>query len=389
MLRLAERSRSVPQLRLAPKDQALLAKRGVPAAGAIAAMDVTPEVNVVVRPRDASEYTATLNTVALWQQAPVAPGARFEAAPGAAKALAQQDFIVQVPPSRLNELLHSLDRQAPGQVVAAVNFNVRDISQVQRMVTPADVPSPASDLQFAKEQAPPPEPSEALIRAETPRRGRGPAPAEPGTPKARRFAGARGEGGRIAGTPSRPRMGVPAKAKEAEEDQRVAAYRLREARDAEALQQLEALGYVGDSYVAEVDEEEQPADKKMAAAGQRQPRVEDVAAVLSARLKPPPAEDKARAVGQVSRDADAEAPPGLPSAARLVHDHAVEIGEQLGEICEIMLGVAFRADLAKKPPESPAPPPPSPPVTLRVTLLPPSAAVTTQPVPSAPRRETP
>ncbi len=395
--------------RLAAKDQPVLAERGVAAIGPTVVREVTPEVNVVVQPRDAAQYAAALNTVASWQQTPPGlaggrfvaqrdtairyggrrarqPVAEVERAEEAA-ALRQQDFIVQVPSSRFNDLLLALEAQAPQQVRVEMSFKAGDYARVQEIVTADDAPVPVTDLQVAEKQAPPSEPCKAPTRAETPGPRGGPAPAEPDTFQARRFADVTGSRGRIVRTPSRPEATKPAGAEKAEEDQRVAAYRLREARDTEALQESETLGYVGDSAVTEKPGEMLARRAKKGLDEQRQPRVEDVAAGVPARLAPPSPGDKLEAAGQGPIDADAKRAAELPSAALQIRDHAIEIRERLGEMWGILLGAPSDTRVRETEPKSDAPPPPSPTVTLRVTLLAPPSAATqpgAQPGPSGP-----
>ena len=113
-----------------------------------------PEINVIVAPRNASEYNGALLAVAQWRtpdgEAPKEGadasrmgvwsmpksergGGRF--AP--ADAMMAQEITIHVPPDQVNSVLVALNEQAPRQVQATMSFNTGDISVVQQMVTPA------------------------------------------------------------------------------------------------------------------------------------------------------------------------------------------------------------------------------------------------------------
>jgi hypothetical protein len=397
---------------VAPEHESTLATEGTPVAVATWDTSTAPAVNVVVRPRDANEYSAALQTVALWQQAPAevarlrggrASGGRYgwEARADMSKkvdrvetpaVLTQQDFVLQVPPAQFNEVLRSLDEHAPGQVLAAVNFNVRDISQVQQMVMPAAPRAVSGEPQLADKQPPPAGPEAGLAPTEVMARERGLRRVEPDAFGGGRLAGRGGARGRVARSPPGPKAGVPAEGEQAERE-RVAAYRSRQTLDTKALERLRTASEVGDAELAKEAEELPPIDEKEASADQRHPRVEDIAAGVSTRLTLPAVGKELEAVEPVPINRSVRSAAPLASAALLIRDHFLEIGEQLGEICEIMVGAALHPDLASKPPEAAPSPPPAAPITLRVTLLPPPSTATTQPdaqpIPPALRSETP
>ncbi|MFQ5804989.1 MAG: hypothetical protein ACE5I3_00915 [Phycisphaerae bacterium] len=391
---------------VATKDEIVAAEKDDLAAAATPIVAVTPAVNILVSPRDANEYNASLRTVALWQQAPrsmvgrVAAGLVTELRPGrgrmsgaaaeakqeeASAAPTQQDFTLRVQPDQVGDMLLALERDAPQQVRVEMRFNVSDFSQVQRMVMPVGSVPPDGELTVAEARPTPVESARPVGGKEVPARKGGLVPSGPDVLEARRHAGRESPRGRVVRSPPRAKMGVPEEAAEAEESIPLDAFRSLETLDADAIQPLQSLGYAGGLEEADEAESKSPAGEKKASAGQRHPRVEDVAAGVSARLAPPAAWEELGAEEEGPTDGDAARTARLPAAALAIRDHAIEIRERLGGIYEIMLDAARHADRAKKRPE-----PTSTPVTLRVTLLPPPAAQPkVQLVPSPRRGETP
>lgn len=167
--------------------------------------DVRTDVSVVVAPNDPDQFSNTLQAISVWQGQTVACAGRMVAPPGredggraglpaaaelpAAErvGLAQQDFIVQVPPAQVAEMLHSLEDQAPEQVQVAMTFKPGDLSRVQRMVMSHDSPDLASESAVTESEPPAREPALAVARArgDAAFQARMPEPARTGRPGGR------------------------------------------------------------------------------------------------------------------------------------------------------------------------------------------------------------
>lgn len=376
--------------------------------GTVALSDAAPAISVFVTPRDADQYNASLQNVVLWQQARPATaglaagdlvgessyglkqrsGLRKEAGREYAPARpTQQDFIFQVPPSRFNEMLLSLERQAPQQVQVVINFTPNNLPEVQRMVLPTEAAPRRDTATLAKGPSTPPGADQPRARAEAPARERGRTPAEMDAFEAGRFAGRGGARGRVVRQPARSKAGVSAETEE-EKSRRAGERGSQQALEAETLERLESLGYVGAPDDSDEPKDEPPADKKKTLADPRHPRVADVARGV------PVVMDDLDAAGEAYLDSKPEPGARLPPVALSIRQSATDIRARLMEIYETMLGVALRTDLPTKhrePPPAPAPQPQPAPVTLRVTLLPPPATAqpSAQPVPPAPQPEKP
>ena len=336
-----------------------------------------PAVNVVIAPRNAREYGAALRTVAAWQRVPPAAGRRAMGYPYADASVAgkrawaavprdarshagpasgPQNFIVQVAPSDFNALLVSLDQQAPGQVQAAVGFNVRDISQVQGLVAPTHVAEALAEQErFAGEHPGPPEPTSDLRRAG----GRG--GATTGTGDIERQPGSRGAPlqGQVLRGSTRAASDDRTQAEQARSGEPETAAREREEGDAEALEQLEALGYADESGKGTQAEKlpskvAEGADERDAT-GKGRPQTD-----TKQRRRSHPAPDLIHQLNKLT----------------------VELRTQFSNICQTTLDAARRAQLRES--ESAAKPAP---VTLQVILLPPPPPATQPDVATSPQKE--
>jgi hypothetical protein len=375
------------------------------ASAAPAVMDTQPAVNVVIAPRNAEEYGAALRTVAAWQRTPVTAGRRAavhfasevaktgkRAAPATAAetreyevvAPRQQDFIVAVTPSDFNALLVSLDQQAPGQVQAAVNFNARDISQVQRLVIPTGLADTSDERMFAEQESTVSEPAAGAARAG----GRGGESAAAGGIVAEP-SGERGRPhGRVLRGTAQPIVETPAETEETRRGREAATPARPGDLDAQASRQLKALGYVDESRDAAKGEKQPPADEKKGLAdvdeaqeaSTEAPRDKEQFGALADRVE----KLDTAAHGAVREGMpEAREPRPAPNVIRQLGNLASQLRTQLGRTYETMLGIALRAEVPQGPPlPEPAP------VTLRVTLLPPPPAAT-QPGSPAPLPETP
>ncbi len=326
---------------------------------------VTPAVNVVVSPRDVNEFNAALQIVAALQGSlPGATGrlggARFGALSeqkGASTAPGQREFIVQVPPNRVGEVLQSLEQQAPRQVQVAMQFSPSDISQVRRMMAPPAVGQ--NHLTFDEARPTPTEAAPAFARAETPTRVRGGVPSDTYAFKTKHPTGRRGGRGRVMRQPSQP--------KSAEQREEVVARPSREALDAEASR---SSGQADDSGKVE-PKYEPPRDTKKDSPDARCPRVVDVAKpvfpAIKRRSATPAIEDKL-ADERTAEDTDTMTE--APRAGIFLRERTRELRDCLDEIYKTMLDAARRTSSEQQ--QS---------VTLHVTILPPPR--TTQPAPAS------
>lgn len=375
------------------------------ASAAPAVMDTPPAVNVVIAPRNAEEYGAALRTVAAWQRTPptaerraagyvasevaktgkrAPPAAAVETREYGVVAPRQQDFIVEVTPSDFNALLVSLDQQAPGQVQAAVNFNARDISQVQRLVIPTGVAVTSDERMFAEQELTVSEPAAGAARAG----GRGGESAAAGGVVAQPSGGRDGPHGRVLRGTAQPIVETPVETEETRRGRGAATPARPGDLDADASRRLKALGYVGKSEDAAKGEKQPSADEKKGLtdvdeaqeASTETPRDKELLGVLADRVGKLDTADQG-AVHEGMPEARGPQPP--PHLIRQFGNLASQLRIQLGRTYETMLGIALRAEVPQGPPlPEPAP------VTLRVTLLPPPPAAT-QPDSPAPPPETP
>jgi len=356
------------------------------------ATDVPPTLNVVVTPRDAEQFDAALQLVAAWQQEPSVIAERVAgradkttgiargrgAAPfadaqrvGGLAGLRQQEFVVEVPPTRVSEVLRSLEQQVPRQVQVAMTFSPADLPQVQQMVARPTTAQPPEELQVAESE---PAPAVAASEAEAFRSG---------PPKGR--AGGRG---RIVRKPVQGKGGVSGQTEAAERREEVPAANAREARQAEARRTSRDLGFIRGPERAELDDEQParakkdtPVETKRPTPDLRRPTVGEVARPISEAVGQPVAAGELTG-DQGLRGAEATAEP--PIAGASIREQAREFRDRLGEVYETMLG-----------PASEAPPGPGTErqrgdraaVTLRVTVLPPPQS--TQPASGTPSAETP
>jgi hypothetical protein len=356
------------------------------------ATDMPPTLNVVVTPRDAEQFDAALQLVAAWQQQPPVVGERMAkgvdgavgsgrgrgAAPfadarraGAFAALAQQEFVVEVPPTRVSEVLQALERQAPRQVQVAMTFSPADLPQVEQMVARPSSAPPSEEMQTAESELAP-----AV------------ASSEPETFGLEQPAGRGGGRGRVVRKPVQAKGAVPGQTEAGERREELAAEHASEALQAEARRASRDLSFIRGSERAELDEELPARAKKDTFVEKerwmpdlRSPTVAEVARPISQTIAQQAAAD------QPSGDRGlhgAEAAGEPPTASTSIREQARELRDRLGEVCEKMLGPA------SEPPSGPGPEPQRADrasVTLRVTVLPPPQS--TQPASDTSSAETP
>lgn len=402
-------------------DEALAAARVLSAEAGEAALaldmgkplaDMPPVVNVVVAPRDAGEFDAAVQVVAAWE--PPAPtmkagrmargrgkgsgvglgpeGARSgEAQPSeGAAGLAQREFVVQVPPERVREVLQSLEQRVPRQVQVALAFSPRALPEVQRMVVPVSpASSPVAEPEVAELGRSAAEPADPVAGRMASRRSRGMAPSagdafEGGAPVGR--AGGRG---RVVREPVPAERDAGMASATAEEPEGVAGG------VEDGAPRAARRGVSGELDVAGEQEErvewkeepptrekkDMPLAAKERTANLRCPPVAEVARPTSEMIREQLV-TAGRTTGQVPRESEAEVEP--QAAGALMHERARELRDHLGEMYETVFGGAFRASPAPGPEgagEGPAS------VTLRVTVLSPPA--TTRPAADRSAAESP
>jgi len=377
--------------------------------GALVSAQAAPvaEINIVVTPRTVSEYDAARRTVASWQQAVAGQtpaGAAAQAEPGVgaeregtgaalAGALApsspptQQEYVLNVPAARFGAVLRALDEQAPGQVLANVNFNARQLELMQRIVAAPEVPETAGavpPVQAASDSvAPQQQPLAPAQQAVAP--GHGQQPVQMYTL------------GRTAPPPG-PRAGsvlrVPAR--EAGAPTRTPVKTESPAEAAPAGKGRGASGPAPAAAAGAPFATLQPADKDDASAlrpgsgrvgpeaqqkterfdEQRQPRVEDVARGRVAARAPDAAPGQTPARPPQTPGAPAQRGVTAPPLDRQVRSAFARIRSQVRQACELMLGVSFGPAPGQAPqqPVEAGVAADQEPIMLRVTLLPPPAA---------------
>lgn len=319
-------------------------------------------VDVFITPQDAQQAMAVRDTLAAWQgpvdNAPdtgkrgsverYASGAPAAGVPlarvglaGAAEAVDRHEFVFQVTSAQANELIEQLEQQAPRQVL----LRYADLQRVQQAAEPDDLDRLAERGladELGRPAAAPPADAE-----------------EEGQPRARGLFGAGAGVRRVAPaeelTPRSP-AGMP-----------------------EKMQERRGRGRG----------EEPPAAAKAARKDERGDTLEGDAAAGGAPARPALRGGRLGGTAgqyQGERASEPIAPPASqpadrreepatrPAQAEQLRATVAQVRDQLGEL---LFGAFMRAAAEAAPP--PSEPPPSQPVTVRVMLLPPPQAQTTQP----------
>ncbi len=341
----------------------------------IVAGDVHTDVSVVVAPGGLDQFNRTLQVVSVWQGQATAlakdSAAEFSRkddngdgvlpAPRADKRRAgelsgptQRDFIVQVPPGRVAELLQSLEHQAPRQVQVVMRFKPEDLSRVQQMVMPYDALAPKDELQVAKSEPPTEESAPAFARARGTTAFEKRAPES--TPSGR--GGGRGRG-RIARRAAQPEASLAAREKAGERGRPVAAGISRKGPGEEPAESSLSVDHARDQDMAK--------KSRPSAAPAKEARGELGVTMLDARC--PRVADVARPISEAIRQQASALPAGA-----FALDQARELGDHLGDASATMLDTVRRSALGTRAEPASAD---RGAVTLRVTVLPPPQ--TTQP----------
>lgn len=379
---------------------------GIPVTAGYPAASAVPTCNLVIAPRNESEYHASLANVALWQRAsPVVAGQTVGAEPAAgtpsagrivrgtpvaapreAVLAARQDFTLDIPADQFKEVLDSFELQAPRQVQVVMNFSARDLEQVRQMVNPTGaVATEEAAERFAGVGRGPAGGLEAAEKADTPEVAAAPPAAEPQPDETERLAaGHRGRGAPVVEPPAEPGEQAAAARKEIAPPERVLAHRRRETLDAATMGHLQSLGYLGDSVETDADgdgalEEKRPAPVVRAPSFElqepddpRRPRVEEVAAGVPIASKTPRMQSRLAAAESGPGDhEDLAAPP--PSFGAALREPVEAVQARVGEMYEIMVGGAFNKTETRWIVEGERAAT-GPTVTVQITLLPPSSS---------------
>jgi hypothetical protein len=366
--------------------------------GAVAAADDTsPVVHVVVAPRDADQFTNTLQLVTEWRQVPLIDGAPIEmvsrgsagidrsttsAQPegkteGANIALlSPQEFTVRVSPARVGEALQSLEQRAPQQVQVVMTPN--DLTRVQQLAMLEVAAAPLVRPEVAESQPVLQESVPTVALAETPAQERVVARFEREMPESRRI-GPGGARGRVT-REGVPRGGDVPRPVEVAGGRGAGAAKIDEVGREKGLPETSpSTRQLGDEAVGKKDA--RPPEPGMGRSGDMGPMISDKRCPRVAEVARPTSElieQSARAPDDVGRPADEGAAEEegaveeLPAAGDFVFEQTRELRERMGEAYEAVL------DAARHPASSRPAGLGSGSVTLRVTVL--SPPVATQPV---------